>query len=83
MGELLGDIVARSIAAGKIQVSLSGTDCTVAEVIEGACYQALKKIKDILEDDTLDDPECFYKIEEIVCALEEIGSNGGNRHDFG
>ena len=25
----------------------------------------------------------YEKIEEIVCALESIGSNGGGRHDFG
>ena len=83
MEELLGDIVARAIAAGKIQISFSGMDCTVAEVVEGECYQALKKIKAIIDDDTLDDRDCFYKIEEIVCVLEEIGSNGGSRHDFG
>ena len=43
----------------------------------------LCRIKEIIEDDTLDDPECFMKIEEIVCVLEEVGSSGGIRHDFG
>ena len=83
MQDLLGDILRQAVVSGKIQVSFSGISCTVAEVVEGECFQTIQKIKAILDDDTLDDRECFYKIEEIVCALEEIGSNGGNRHDFG
>ena len=31
---------------------------------------------------SLDDAECFQRIEEIVCAYEAIGSDGGSRHDF-
>ena len=51
-------------------------------IIEMQCYQTLEKIKAIIKDDSLDDRACFWKIEEIVCALEEIGSDGGSRHDF-
>ncbi len=53
------------------------------EVIESICYRTLERIKEILQDNTLQDKECFLKIEEIICAFEEIGSNGGSRHDFG
>ena len=53
------------------------------KVIESICYRTLERIKEILQDDTLQDKECFLKIEEIICAFEEIGSNGGSRHDFG
>jgi len=59
------------------------TSDSLVDLIELNCYQTLKKIKAIIEDDRLDDPECFYKIEQIVCLLEKIGSDGGNRHDFG
>ena len=41
------------------------------------------QIKAIIEDDRLNDSECFQKIEEIIRAFEEIGSGGGIRHDFG
>lgn len=51
-------------------------------IVEMHCYMALKQIKAILSDDTLDDKACFYKIEEIVCLLENMGSTGGGRHDF-
>ena len=56
-------------------------DSTV--IIHDRCHQALCNIKKILEDETLEDPECFQKIEEIVCVLEALGSDAGLRHDFG
>ena len=83
MKDLLADILSQAIATGKIQISFSGMDRTIAEVVEGECFRAIQKIKAIIDDDSLDDRECFYKIEEIICALEGLGSNGGNRHDFG
>ncbi len=51
-------------------------------IVEMHCYMALKRIREILDDDSLDDEACFYKIEEIVCLLESMGSDGGARHDF-
>ena len=51
-------------------------------VIRSKCYTALESIKSIISDNSLDDRECFLKIEEIICVLEGIGSNGGGRHDY-
>ena len=45
--------------------------------------QTAKEIVAILADDALSDAECFRKIEAIVCILEELGGDGGGRHDFG
>ena len=59
------------------------SDFDIGKILESECYKALLKIKQILDDDNLEDKECFDKIEEIVCVLESIGSNGGSRHDFG
>ena len=81
--ELFKEIFVQALISGDVEVVFKGRDSTVTEVIEGQCYQALEKIKAIIQDDNLDDPECFQKIEAIVCTLEEIGSNGGSRHDFG
>ena len=81
--ELYKEIVAHALARGEIQVTFSGQEADISKVAEDTCYKALKKIKAIIEDDSLNDKECFMKIEEIVCVLEEIGTNGGNRHDFG
>ena len=55
----------------------------MVNMVELKCYEALRKIKEILEDHTLSDKECFWKIEEIVLLLEELGSHAGVRHDFG
>ena len=33
----------------------------------------LKEIQSILDDETLDDPECFYRIDAIVCAFHRAG----------
>ncbi|MBQ0037699.1 MAG: hypothetical protein KBS74_03410 [Clostridiales bacterium] len=51
--------------------------------VEMVCYEAIKKIQTIVHDDSLPDEECFMKVEEIICVLEEIGLHGGSRHDFG
>jgi len=53
-----------------------------AALIEMRCYQALKQIKTIIEKEEPEDAECFLRIEEIVRVLEEIGSDGGFRHDY-
>ena len=82
--ELYQEILCRVLANEKIQVSfpeLIHTDIT--KIVELECYKALAKIKAILENDVLTDSECFQHIEEIVCTFEELGSGGGNRHDFG
>ena len=47
------------------------------------CYRALEKIRDIIRDWSLTDPECYQKIEAIIWALEEVGSSGGVRHYWG
>lgn len=55
----------------------------VEKLFEKECYKVLERIKEILEDSSLDDKECFDKIESIVCLFEETGNNCGVRHDFG
>ena len=48
-----------------------------------AASRALRNIQKILADDTLDDPECFHRIEAIVSLLEDMGLSCGGRHDLG
>lgn len=59
------------------------TESDIEKLFEKECYIVLERIKAILEDDSLDDKDCFEKIESIVCLFEEIGSDCGARHDFG
>lgn len=81
--ELYKEILTHALVHGEVQISFSGKDPDITKIVESTSYQALQKIKAIIEDDSLEDKECFMKIEQIVCVLEEIGSTGGSRHDFG
>ena len=40
------------------------------------------EIRAVLDDETLEDPECFQRIEQIVRIYEELGPGGGIRYDF-
>ena len=53
------------------------------KMLENKCYQTLQQIKEVIEDVSLDDKECFERVERIVRIFEEAGSDGGVRHDFG
>lgn len=52
-------------------------------MVDNLCYHTLRRIEAVLADDSLDDPACFHKIDEIVQAFYAIGSHAGGRHDFG
>lgn len=80
--ELAMELLSHILAQGEVQVIFPQQTESFAQIVEGKCYQTLCKIKAILEDDRLDDGECFQKIEEIVRTFEELGSGGGTRHDF-
>ena len=55
---------------------------SVEELLEMRCYEALRKIKAVLEDESLTDAACFQKIEEIIIIFGETGGEGGGRPDF-
>lgn len=83
--ELYEEILLNTLCDEKTVVEVSFPNLTIdAEKIVGAAsYGALIGIQNILRDDSLNDKECFYKIEEIVRIFERLGSDCGNRHDFG
>lgn len=81
--ELYKEILAHALTYGQIRITRSNKSKDIQQIVEGTCYHALQTIKAIIHDDSLSDRECFTKIEQIICALEEIGSTGGNRHDYG
>ena len=80
---LFTELLIKALENERIEVTFPDLKLDPAELVELRCFAALHKIKSIIEDETLDDPECFQKIEEIVLALEFLGSDGGARHDFG
>ena len=81
--ELYAEILAHYLSQENAHILFPQLQFDARQIVEMQCYQALRRIKEVIEDDSLEDEECFMKIEEIVFTLEEIGSNGGVRHDFG
>ena len=82
MMELYREILENILKQQKIEVSFPELTIDAAEIINLECYKALSQIKDVIYDDTLEDRECFQKIEEIICILESHGILGSTRHDF-
>ena len=81
--ELHAEILAHFLAQENAQVIFPQLQLNAKDIVEMQCYRTLLKIQEIVCDDTLDDSECFERIEEIIGVFEAIGSNGGSRHDFG
>ena len=83
--ELYEEIILHALRNERAIISVSFPDMKLnaQELVGAASYGALIGIQHILKDDTLNDEECFYKIEEIVRIFENMGSGCCNRHDFG
>lgn len=81
--ELCREILSTLLKDEKVEIVFPNLNINAEKIINIASYQALKAIKKILEDETLSDKQCFYKIEEIICLFEELGSGIHMRHDFG
>lgn len=81
--ELYKDILVHFLTEHYAKAPIPGFSESIKEIVEMKCYTALRQIRAIVQDESLDDSECFAKIEGIVQVLEALGSNGGFRHDFG
>lgn len=81
--DLAIQLLSKLLERRQIRVTFPDLNLTAQEMVEASSYQALCQIREILRDDSLSDPECFEKIERIVCLFEQMGSNCGSRHDFG
>ena len=83
--EFYASILARVLIDAGAGVVVGGTDSDeiIKYMAETECCEALRKIRDILDDDSLSDEACFGRISRIVSLYEELGPGGGARHDFG
>lgn len=62
-------------------ISFPDMEKRLDKLAEDKCYQAVCRIYNIIEDEQLNDEDCFRKIEGIICTLESIGIGIG-RHDL-
>lgn len=53
-----------------------------AQDSESAALSALAKIRNILNDETMNDPQCFYRIEAIIDTFYAHGIRTSH-HDWG
>ena len=81
--QLYKEILLNALYNEEIEITFPNLKLSPDEIVKLDCYRALKKIKSVLENEDLSDKECFMRIEKIICAFEDMGSDGGTRHDFG
>ena len=81
--DLFKDILISALSKETAQVSFPSFDGNIEKLFEKECYLVLLRIKEILNDHTLEDDECFYSIEHIVQVFEDLGCMDLSRHDFG
>ena len=80
--EIYEEILAHYLSKENAQIIFPQLKLDANEIAEQVCFQALEKIRQILNDPNLEDETCFERIEQIVCALESAGIYT-TRHDFG
>lgn len=68
-------------AIGRAAMGCMDRDALV-KAVNSEALALLKEIRGILDDGSLDDPECFAKIDALVSAFHRRGVPV-SRHDFG
>ncbi len=74
-------IYAKEIGRQMLEVLKSGGLQTIEKLAREEAVLTLERIRAVLDDPALDDPECFQKIEAIVDVLSDAGVSTA-RHDW-
>lgn len=74
----MDELTAKQLCANAIgNYIITYLDClsdeAIAHMTELCAVQLLRRIKEILDDEALDDPTCFQRIDAIVSARHEAG----------
>lgn len=79
--EFFKDFLIKVLTDNRINITMQLPFNEVLVMFESECFVMLKKIKAVIDDESLNDKECYRKIEQIICLFEESGSSC-NRHDY-
>ncbi len=79
--ELYKEILINTLEKQRAEVYFPDLKISAKEIVELNCYKTLKQIKAVLEDSSLEDTDCFEKIEQIVCIFEKNCGGVTFRHD--
>lgn len=77
------ELLAHYLAQEDAQIIFPQLQLDAKEIVQLGCYRIVCNIQQIVRDDTLNDSECFERIERIVAEFENRGIDSGSRHDFG
>jgi len=80
--ELYEKMLAKLLGNEEVHITFPNLKINPTEIIANEAYQALKRIKEIIDDESLSDEECFLKIEKIIILFEHWDGLDGYRHDF-
>ena len=81
--ELYKELLTHILSQGEIKIIFPDLNIDIANIVELEAYKVLNEIKEIIEDNTLDDPECFAKIDTIIHSFHKRDIDIGIRLDFG
>ena len=76
------NLLAKLLMDSGVRVEIGCGEEVLERLLLHRCVQALRDIREVLDDDTLNDPECFRHIEKIVEIYEALDVGTGSRHDF-
>ena len=80
--ELYKEILINALNEKNINVTFPDLKISCDEIVKNQSYIILNSIREIIRDNSLNDKDCFDRIERIVCEFEKAGINCGSRHDF-
>ena len=65
-----------------VRVTFPDLNISTIEILQMQCFLMIRDIRMILENEDLEDRECFQKIEAIMDVYDEYNIPITDRHDF-
>jgi len=78
--ELAKELLLKLLEKETVCVTLSMFEEKLGQLFANTCVIALNEIRNVIINDDLSDFQC---VEQIIQIFERLGSDGGNRHDYG
>ncbi len=82
--EFCAHMLAKALVQADAEIHIQGAPAAsyLQIMLRAESFMALREIRKILDDDSLNDRDCFDRIDQIVSVFEELGPGAGSRHDF-
>ena len=73
--ELFKEILINLLQKEEMTITLPNFMFDAGEIIQMKCYDALLKIKTVIQDENINDDDCREKIEKIKQVFKNMGSD--------